>query len=647
MKQYKKLLALGLVAFCLFSCGRKSESNNENNDNTQNNQPNDNNDPIGKPDNNDEPSHSHKMTHYPKLDPTCEEDGEREHFICSECGKYYWTPDGTIEILDTSDLRIERLGHDLKHFERHEATCEDDGNEEYYYCKRCENIYTDKECRFQVTDLSVLYISHYGHNLQYFKKVEPTCTKAGQREYWHCLTCEKNYWLPEGKAEIADMNNLVIDPIGHAKTEYILNDIDNHWYACARCNEKLDASEHVWDDGNEVVEGTCTSKHTTVFKCTICNEKKIDIEDPIGHDFSIIKSNDTEHRSECSRCHVVQEREKHSINSTTIREASCTQTGEIHHACSKCSYEYTETVEERGHDFKDTYEIDDNSHWRQCRNCSEKIDVVNHVWGNDRIIINPSFSEEGLKEVSCLYCNYKKEVTLAKSKFLFMLSNDETYYTLIGLASEENNLDIVIPSTYNNLPVKKIGDKAFKGCFNINSVIVPDSITEIGSYAFSETSLKSISLPNTIETIKYECFSFSSLLTIDIPDSVITIEDGAFSGCYNLTSVNMSNSVEKLGSCAFYYCSMLSDLTLSNRITILRAQTFERTGISTFVVNKSINYIESIAFRDCSNLRSVVFEDPNNWVCNGEPVNVNDSELNAYLLSKTFNDNAWFKNTEA
>lgn len=639
MNKYRKLLALGLVAFCLFSCGRKSESNNENNDNTQNNQPND---------NNDEPLHSHKMTHYPRLDPTCEEDGNREHFICSECGKYFWTPDGTIEILDTSDLRIERLGHDLKHFERYEATCEDDGNEEYYYSKRCENAYTDKECRFQVTDLSVLYISHYGHNLEYFKKVEPTCTKADQREYWHCLTCNKNYWLPEGKAEIADMNNLLIDPVGHAKTEYILNDIDNPWYACARCNEKLDASEHVWDDGNEIVEGTCTSKHTTVFKCTICNEQKIDIEDPIGHDFSIMKSDDSEHWSECSRCHVVQKREKHSINSTTIREASCTQTGEIHHACSKCSYEYTETVEERGHDFKDTYEIDDNSHWKQCRNCNEKIDVVNHVWGNDRIIKNPSFSEEGLKEVSCIYCNYKKEVTLAKSKFLFMLSNDASYYTLLGLASEENNLDIVIPSTYNDLPVTKIGDKAFQNCQNVNSVIVPDSVTEIGSYAFANSSLKSISLPSTIETIKYYCFARSySLLSIDIPNSVITIEDCAFLNCSSLTSVNMTNSVEALGSSAFAVCYSLSDITLSNRLTILRGCVFQDTRISTFTISKNINCIEYNVFGGCNNLKSVIFEDPNNWFYNGESVNVNDSELNAYLLSKTYNENTWYKNTEA
>ena len=109
----------------------------------------------------------------------------------------------------------------------------------------------------------------------------------------------------------------------------------------------------------------------------------------------------------------------------------------------------------------------------------------------------------------------------------------------------------------------------------------------------------------------------------------------------------MSNSVETLGSGAFYYCSMLSDLTLSNRITILRAHTFECTGISTFVVNKSINCIEYYAFGGCNNLKSVIFEDPNNWTYNGESINVNDSELNAYLLSKAYTDNSWLKNTEA
>ena len=126
-----------------------------------------------------------------------------------------------------------------------------------------------------------------------------------------------------------------------------------------------------------------------------------------------------------------------------------------------------------------------------------------------------------------------------------------------------------------------------------------------------------------------------------------TIESNAFAWCYNLISVNMSNSVETLGSGAFYYCSMLSDLTLSNRITILNSQVFQNTGISTFVIGKNINCIEYSAFRDRANLKSVIFEDPNNWVYNGESINVNDSELNAYLLSKTYNENTWYKNTEA
>ena len=152
-------------------------------------------------------------------------------------------------------------------------------------------------------------------------------------------------------------------------------------------------------------------------------------------------------------------------------------------------------------------------------------------------------------------------------------------------------------------------------------------------------------MPNTIETIKYDCFTESSLLSIDIPDSVKTIENSAFLNCPYLTSVNMSNSVEELGSSAFTFCGNLSDITLSNKLTVLRSCVFQYTGISTFTISNNITIIENGALANCSNLKSVIFEDPNNWVYNGESVNVNDSEVNAYLLSKTYNENTWYKNT--
>ena len=105
----------------------------------------------------------------------------------------------------------------------------------------------------------------------------------------------------------------------------------------------------------------------------------------------------------------------------------------------------------------------------------------------------------------------------------------------------------------------------------------------------------------------------------------------------------MTNSVEEIGSFAFLYCTSLFSITLSNKITILSNHVFENSGISSIVIGKSINCIENNAFGSCNNLKSVIFEDPNNWVYNGESINVNDSELNAYLLSKAYTDGQWYK----
>ena len=68
--------------------------------------------------------------------------------------------------------------------------------------------------------------------------------------------------------------------------------------------------------------------------------------------------------------------------------------------------------------------------------------------------------------------------------------------------------------------VKKIGEKAFKNCTELTSVIIPEGVTSIGDYAF------------------YGC---SRLTSVIIPESVTSIGEGAFCDCENLTAVHISD----------------------------------------------------------------------------------------------------------
>ena len=60
-------------------------------------------------------------------------------------------------------------------------------------------------------------------------------------------------------------------------------------------------------------------------------------------------------------------------------------------------------------------------------------------------------------------------------------------YAVVGLETIERN-EVVIPSTYNNLPVTKIGDYAFKDCNGLTNIVIPDRVNTIGNYAFSYCS---------------------------------------------------------------------------------------------------------------------------------------------------------------
>ena len=156
----------------------------------------------------------------------------------------------------------------------------------------------------------------------------------------------------------------------------------------------------------------------------------------------------------------------------------------------------------------------------------------------------------------------------------YEFSSDETYYivTTKGTCTDTN---LVIPSVYENKPVKEIGDRAFIGCDSLTSVVISDSVTAIGDNAFhSCTGFTSIMIGNSVTAIGDNAFrGCTGLTSVVIPDSVTSIGEQAFNDCYSLTSVTIGNSVTSIGEWAFFICYKLVEVIDKSSLSITKGST--------------------------------------------------------------------------
>ncbi|MBQ8429416.1 MAG: leucine-rich repeat domain-containing protein [Clostridia bacterium] len=179
----------------------------------------------------------------------------------------------------------------------------------------------------------------------------------------------------------------------------------------------------------------------------------------------------------------------------------------------------------------------------------------------------------------------------------FTLSDDEMSYIVTGTGICIDT-DIVIPSTYNNLPVTKIGYGAFEEFTAMTSVVIPDSVLTIGTDAFRKCS---------------------SLTSVFLGASVVSIEDMAFYKCYKLESINIPASVKRIGYSAFDECGRLiySDYeggkylgSNSNPYRVLISVS-DRTR-TTYTINENTSILYADVFAGCENMVTIAL--PNSIV---------------------------------
>lgn len=257
-----------------------------------------------------------------------------------------------------------------------------------------------------------------------------------------------------------------------------------------------------------------------------------------------------------------------------------------------------------------------------------------------------------------------------------LLSKDESNaIALVGQKQFEQN-NYRIPNTVKkignscfgytqieviNIPssVEVIDSLAFMYCKNLKQVVLPYSVSEIGSSCFNNcTELEYVDMSKSaIASLPSQLFtSASSIREVKLPDGIKIISDYTFMSCSNLEKVNLSttieyignyafygcskldltlqefselreigqmafynssirgdlklpNSLEKIGLSAFYNCKYITSVSLGNKITEIPASAFGScSGITgDLVIPDNIISIGQTAFSNCSGIKSIVF----------------------------------------
>lgn len=143
-------------------------------------------------------------------------------------------------------------------------------------------------------------------------------------------------------------------------------------------------------------------------------------------------------------------------------------------------------------------------------------------------------------------------------------------YCVIGYEGDECEV-IIPPKGFNGKdPVTLIFDRIFNGHKEIESVSIPDTVTDLGEFVFDGCeNIKTVKLPDNIENIWPNAFARSGVEEITFPDSVLSIAPYTFRDCKNLRKVKCGKGMEKINGFAFCGCENLEEVILSEKTELL------------------------------------------------------------------------------
>lgn len=209
-----------------------------------------------------------------------------------------------------------------------------------------------------------------------------------------------------------------------------------------------------------------------------------------------------------------------------------------------------------------------------------------------------------------------------KTDFQYEIStNGDAVYINKYIGASRN---VVIPSQIDGLPVATIKgivgesgylqEGVFEGC-DIQSVIIPESVTGIGLYAFKDCKeLVQITIPDNLEILIDGAFqNCKKLESIDLSATKLTqLNELTFYDCVNLKEIALPSGITRICAKAFYNCSSLLEIHLPEELVRMDDAAFVNcTSLKVVTVPAKLKLfsLEISAFRDVPALEKIIFEE--------------------------------------
>ena len=237
------------------------------------------------------------------------------------------------------------------------------------------------------------------------------------------------------------------------------------------------------------------------------------------------------------------------------------------------------------------------------KDCKEKYKNAD-VWKNFGQILEPGETPiapitTGKQKIGYLYYDLHEDLTAT-------LVKDDSY--------KNYQLTITVPSSVTfgkyTYTVKDMEESVFEDCRHLTNVVLPNTMTELPKRAFYYCfQLKSVTLPASLEKIGGYAFVSSGIESISIPPTVSSLGNSAFKNCMQLTNVSLPAGITIIPNSCFSGCAQLTNVKIPSTVTTIVEYAFSTCcRLSSITIPSNVALIGEFAFKDCSGLQSIKCE---------------------------------------